>query len=74
MIRREPVDGDHGFAVRRMDMEGGKLRAGDGVCDPRGPSELGRRIKVTENSVWTPILFPDQPDENRKVGSGKMFE
>jgi hypothetical protein len=21
MIRREPVDGDHGFVVRRMDME-----------------------------------------------------
>ena len=28
MIRREPVEGDHGFVARRMDMEE-KLRYGD---------------------------------------------
>ena len=32
--------------VRRMDMEGEKLRTGEGVCCTRGPSELEGRISV----------------------------
>ena len=43
MIRRRPVDGDHGFVVRRMDMEGGKLRTGDAECVVH---EDGRNLRV----------------------------